>query len=204
MKTAFGRVIRMPAVITVVADVGRPLGMMRKLMRRTANMRPVLMGPVAEIVKGGIERNFARKAAPGFTHGTPVQRWEDLHEPTVRIRKERGTWKGPRVSILDETGTLRKSFARRGAVQPLSVSVVCNDTRPSDDGEFPTLAQMHQWGGKERSNETPDGYTDIPERPFMYIDLNRIQSITRAIAGFLLQGLIKGPMRFSRGGTLKY
>jgi hypothetical protein len=169
----------MPAV-TAIIDDSRAMRKYARLLNRFSNMRPVMGGPVKQLVRRFINDQFNTRGAAG---GHP---WKALADETIR-QKARMMRTGDAVSMapLRLTDAMRKSLLGRGPagsfeerVSPQGYSLRTL-VRSDDERQFPYPAS-HATG-------TADGH--VPARPIIPEQMPQgfMRELRRLTRGWLIE-----------------
>lgn len=129
----------MTAVPRVTVNVGSAVGLLDVVQGRADDLRPVLAGPVNQLIDELYIKQFATEGAYGGTA------WRALSPVTVLARQNRGVGRG---GILRSTGRLWASLTK-GGNGPDAIKVI--DKLSITRGTSVPYARYHQTGWVSRT-----------------------------------------------------
>ena len=144
----------MPESIEIKVDDKEIQQLLKKLISKTANLRP-LMKNITAIMMDSTEENFEKEGRP--------ERWNSLAKTTIKQRIKKGYWPG---RILQTQGDLAASITSK------------YDENSAIVGTNKVYASIHQFGGDAGRNKK----VKIPTRPYLKLtdeDLNQILEATK-------------------------
>ena len=141
----------MPESIEIKVDDKEIQQLLKKLISKTANLRP-LMKNITAIMMDSTEENFEKEGRP--------DKWTSLAKSTIKQRTKKGYWPG---RILQVRGELAASITSK------------SDDNSAVVGTNKAYAAIHQLGGNTGKNKK----IEIPARPYLKLgepELNDIKT----------------------------
>lgn len=105
-----------PVFIGATVQMEEAATLIDKILAKTADIRPVLDGPVDRSVTAFFERQFKTEGAFGG------DRWKPLAPLTIHMKSQRGRGRAGPSRVLQDTRSMYGSFTKRGS--PMGVRVV--------------------------------------------------------------------------------
>ncbi|MEI8390376.1 MAG: phage virion morphogenesis protein [bacterium] len=147
----------MPEPIEIKVDDKEIQQLLKKLISKAANLRP-LMKNISGIMLDSVEENFEREGRP--------DKWQGLAKSTIKQRTKKGYWLG---RILQVRGELAASITSKS--DESSAVVRTNKV----------YAAIHQFGGNTGRNKK----VEIPARPYLKLGEKEKVEILKEIQIFL-------------------
>lgn len=147
----------MPEPIEIMVDDKEIQQLLKKLISKTENLRP-LMKNIAGIMLDSVEENFEKEGRP--------DKWQGLAKTTIKQRNKKGYWPG---RILQVRGELAASITSK------------YDENSAVVGTNKVYAAIHQFGGEAGKNKK----VKIPARPYLKLGDKENKQIIENILLFL-------------------
>jgi len=147
----------MPEPIEIKVDDKEIQQLLKKLISKTENLRP-LMKNIAGIMLDSVEENFEREGRP--------DKWQGLAKTTIKQRTKKGYWPG---RILQVRGELAASITSK------------SDENSAVVGTNKVYAAIHQFGGDTGRNKK----VKMPARPFLKLGENEKSEIIKEVQNYL-------------------
>ena len=147
----------MPEPIEIKVDDKEIQQLLKKLISKTENLRP-LMKNIAGIMLDSVEENFEKEGRP--------DKWQGLKKTTIKQRTKKGYWPG---RILQVRGELAASITNK------------SDENSAVVGTNKVYAAIHQFGGDAGRNKK----VKIPARPYLKLGEKEKVEILKETQNFL-------------------
>jgi len=147
----------MPEPIEIKVDDKEIQQLLKKLISKTKNLRP-LMKNIAGIMLDSVEENFEKEGRP--------EKWQELSEVTIKQRTKKKYYPG---KILQMRAELATSITNK------------YDNNSARVGTNKEYAAIHQFGGNAGRNKR----VKIPKRPFLSLGESELNDITNSIQKYL-------------------
>jgi phage virion morphogenesis protein len=138
----------MPEPIEIKLDNKELQQTLDKFYEKTSDLRP-LMKNIAGIMADSVEENFKQEGQP--------DKWADLAESTIKLRKKKGYWPGKILQLRGElAASITSEYSKNSAIV----------------GTNKAYAAIHQFGGKAVIGKK----VEIPDRTYLKLtnsDLNK-------------------------------
>jgi len=147
----------MPEPIEIKVDDKEIQQLLKKLISKTENLRP-LMKNISEILLDSVEENFEKEGR--------AEKWTPLAKPTIKQRTKKGYWPG---KILQVKGELAASITSK------------YDENSAVVGTNKVYAAIHQFGSDAGRNKK----VEIPARPYLKLGKAELNDIKTAAQKYL-------------------